>query len=608
MSSPSPAALSDDAPAPEATAADPLDGPDYPPHARIPVKRLEKNPRNTRTDYGITEEFIQTIADGDGPENDLVVFPSPDNPGMFRVHDGHRRLFALQQLANREENGGDRTVWCRIRPELVNNLKGMLLGQLTTSLHHKPLTDPEVGQTLFSLDEMGVDIATLQKATGKSRKDVETAIAAGHLSEDSRAVLAAANRQTTYEEEALLAAQEQDPDVPDDAVEEMRQLIAKGAGINYAINVVTTTRREAAEMARLIDELQTAGVSVTEEMPEEAVSLWRLQDADGATFTEQTHTTCPGHGAYFPSRTRPSFYCTCPQTHGYEPPQARQREEKPKLPTAQVRAGNTAWRESGKERLTWWKGKLATQSDPNQKVLKIIVELLAVDPPEPLRDLFGTIHLKEFFTDLVGKVPSRSTVSKAATGRLTWMLMKRIVAAMEYWMTQPSYSDHLWRTDALGRPESRAVAQRWLQICEKLGHTLQPIEQAVAQGRDYHGDLASSDATGELVTTIDPAAPEAETAHTTDAQPSGAGQTSPGGEIETTSADDNSGARADSEADAPAHATDEPSPDHLDAADAGDYDPDAWVDPTDATTKPIAADQPDAGDDLSAHDLVAVAG
>ncbi|WP_433259800.1 ParB/RepB/Spo0J family partition protein (plasmid) [Streptosporangium sp. CA-135522] len=461
------------------------------------MDRLEENPLNVRTDYGITEEYVQTIKDEGAPEVDLIVFPSPNNPGMFRVHDGHRRLRGTRAAGGKE-------LLCRIKPHLANSQEAMLLGQLKTSMHHKKLTDGEAAQALFALDQLGVNAERLQQATGKSRKQVELAIQAGSLSPETRAVMAAAapHHQLTHEEEALLAAQEQDPDVPPNAREEIVERIKQGQGVIYAVRIVNTNRREAAEMARLIDELQAAGVTVTEEMPEGAVNLWRLEDAGGKTFTPETHANCPGHGAYFPSRTRPSFYCTCPESHGYEPPQ--KPEEKSKLPTRQVREGNTAWRECGELRLKWWKTKLPTRSDPNQRVLKIVTELLTADPPEPLRDLFGMIDYKPFYDELVGKAPSASTIANASTGRLTWTLMARVIAAMEYWMTQPSYSVYLWRTDDMGRPENRTVAQRWLTICQSLGHQLQPIEQAVREGREYQGDLVGSDADDGLIEVVGP--------------------------------------------------------------------------------------------------------
>ncbi|MFG1679094.1 hypothetical protein ACGFNP_02880 [Nonomuraea sp. NPDC049269] len=167
-------------------------------------------------------------------------------------------------------------------------------------------------------------------------------------------------------------------------------------------------------------------------------------------MSEETHASCSGNGACFPSKTRATFYCTCPESHDYVPPKSA---EKPKVPVKLVREGNIAWGTSGELRQEWLKQRLASRTDPGQVVLRAVTRLLAVEMPEPLSDLFGAIHRKQFYKDLVG-APKVEQVTSASTARLGWMLLARVAAAIEYWLTQNSWSNYLWRSDCL-RAETR---------------------------------------------------------------------------------------------------------------------------------------------------------
>lgn len=453
-----------------------LAGPDYPPYAEIPIERLELNPYNVRPldEYGITDDYIQTIKDLNGPENDLVVFPSPTTPGMFWPHDGNRRLRG-SQLA------GLTTLWCRIKPELANDRRAMLLGQLTTSHQHEPLSEGATANALFQLDGMGVSRDQLRRASGWKNEQVDAAIKAGSVSEDTRAAFSdIRHRPPTMQEAAALAEVEDDPDAKNESL----GLIRTGHTAHSAVRLVKLRRREAAIMAQLTAELQAAGVPVTEDMPDGAVRVWRLVDSNGEGMTDEAHATCPGHGAYFPSKTSPSFYCTVPAQHGYVVPP--QRVEPPRLPTKQIREGNTAWRSSGELRQEWLKQRLNSRTDPGQVVLRAVARLLAIEMPDPLADKFGSIHSvhrQNFYTDMVGN-PQLKQVATAPTARLSWMLFARVAATMEHWLTQTSYSDYLWRPDRSTEGERKIVAD-WFALCEELGHTLTPIERTLRNGTPY---------------------------------------------------------------------------------------------------------------------------
>ncbi|MFI7644034.1 ParB/RepB/Spo0J family partition protein [Nonomuraea sp. NPDC049400] len=478
---------------PEIPEPDPLAGPDYPPYAEIPIERLELNPYNVRPldEYGITDDYIQTIRDLNGPENDLVVFPSPTNPGMFWPHDGNRRLRGSQMA-------GLTTLWCRIKPELAHDRRAMLLGQLTTSHQHEPLSEGATADALFQLDGMGVSRDQLRRASGWKGDQVDAAIKAGNVSEETRAAFSAIRqRPPTMQEAAALAEVEDDPDAKNEAF----GLIRTGHTAYSAVSLVKRRRKEAAIMAQLTAELQAAGVPITEDMPDGAVRVWRLVDSDGAEMSDEAHAACPGHGAYFPSRTSPAFYCTVPAQHGYTVPP--QRVEPPRLPTKQIREGNTAWRSSGELRQEWLKQRLNSRTDPGQVVLRAVARLVAIEMPAPLADKLGSIHSiynsrqPTFYTDLVGN-PKAKQVATAPTARLSWMLFARVAATMEHWLTQTSYSDYLWRPDR-GREADRKIVADWFALCEELGHTLTPIEKTLRNGSPYTPDQAAGIDTGTTV-------------------------------------------------------------------------------------------------------------
>ncbi|WP_219505247.1 hypothetical protein [Nonomuraea ceibae] len=496
------------APEPDAPAAseqDPLSGPDYPAHAWIPRSRIEPNPLNKRKDYDLNEDFLQTLRDGDGPEVDFIVFPSPDTPGMFRLHDGHRRWFGLQRIEEliasemREagqqpppgEPEGERqepAYACRIKTELTHDIVGQLLGQVRTGRHAKALNDRETAAALFELDGHGVTRETLKQATGWSAQKVAQAIQAGALSEASQAAIADVRPNYTpdlsdYEAWCQL---QHDPDMEAEALAHMKN---SGMYPEHAAKLVIRQRQEKATFERLMAEHQAAGITVTDgQLPDGAVELYHLpRDGDGNAMSAEEHAQCPGHAAYFPSLTRASYYCATPALHGYQPA-AEQPQAKAQLPMKKIRQGNTEYRLAVEERQKFWKGALRSRTDPDQRVLRIVVDLLEHDMPEPLRSKFGQIHTQDIYTELVAPVAD-NWIASARTAQLTWRLFGRYVATMEWWMSQ-RYSDSLWRLDR-SMAASRHDAARWLRIAEQLGHTLAPIEQAIIAGIQYLDEEAA---------------------------------------------------------------------------------------------------------------------
>ncbi|MEV4116507.1 hypothetical protein [Nonomuraea sp. NPDC049695] len=484
---------------------DSLAGPDYPAHAWIPRSRIEPNPNNKRKDYDLNDDFLQTLRDGDGPEIDFIVFPSPDTPGTFRLHDGHRRWFGLQRIeelnaaeaqdAGQEPPQGETeeerepAYACRIKPELTHDAVGQLLGQVRTGRHAKALNDRETAAALFELDQQGVTRETLKQATGWSAQKVAQGIQAGALSEASQAAIAEVRPNYTpdlrdYEAWCQL---QHDPDMEAEALAHMKN---SGMYPEHAAKLVVRQRQEQATFERLLAEHQAAGITVTDgQLPDGAVELYSLpRDDDGNAVTADKHAQCPGHAAYFPSLTRASYYCATPSLHGYQAP-VGQPPAKAQLPMKKIRQGNTEYRLAVEERQKFWKGALRSRKDPDQRVLRIVVELLEHEMPEPLRSKFGQIHTTDIYKELVGPLAD-NWIANARTAQLTWRLFGRYVATMEWWMGQ-RYSDALWRLDR-SMASSRRDAARWLRIAEQLGYTLAPVEKAIVAGVQYLDDTAAT--------------------------------------------------------------------------------------------------------------------
>ena len=77
-------------------------------------------------------------------------------------------------------------------------------------------------------------------------------------------------------------------------------------------------RAEAAQHDQLVAELEAAGITVTEGLPDGAARLAGLVH-DGADLTPEAHAGCPGRGAYFQSwnLAHPVHYCAAPAEHGH---------------------------------------------------------------------------------------------------------------------------------------------------------------------------------------------------------------------------------------------------------------------------------------------------
>ena len=100
-----------------------------------------------------------------------------------------------------------------------------------------------------------------------------------------------------------------------------------GTGLEHVAERIRQDRAEAAEHARIRADLEAAGVTVTDRLPDGAAQLDSLSH-DGQDLTPESHAACPGHGATFASWNllQPQYYCTSPAEHGHASRWANQHQ------------------------------------------------------------------------------------------------------------------------------------------------------------------------------------------------------------------------------------------------------------------------------------------
>ena len=83
--------------------------------------------------------------------------------------------------------------------------------------------------------------------------------------------------------------------------------------MEYVAERIRQDRAEAAQHEQLVAELEAAGITVTDGLPDGAARLAGLVH-DGEDLTPETHAGCPGRGAYFQSWNleHPVHYCASP--------------------------------------------------------------------------------------------------------------------------------------------------------------------------------------------------------------------------------------------------------------------------------------------------------
>lgn len=467
----------------------------------IAVADLVAHPGNVRGDLSLSSEFTASIA-VEGVRVPLLVTAAPD--GGWRVIEGHRRLAAAIQAGLAE-------VPCDVDPDRAGDEAGQFLDMaLANSDSYRVNYQPvEEAAALFAAHEAGASRTRIRKATGRSAAQVKTALAAGGLSSEVRAEALRSSSEVTLDELALLA----EFDADEQATETLLSCLQQGWPIEHAAERIRQERAEKAERDRLRAELLEAGVPLTERLPEGASWLSSLTH-DGQDVTTENHVSCPGHGAAFAdwNPLHPQFYCTSATEHGHldrwrspvvtggnndgaeqaqvghEHEGSAQPDPAPDPSRNLVIAGNRAWQAAGQVRHRWLASSLfGRRSLPREGQAFIARQVLAM--PDPLRSGLSQTRRSSLFAKLTGHDPEQfdRETDTAPAGRLAVIMLAPIVTAYEHAMTEGE-GKNTWRTDRYS-PCPRVAAGTYLAFLAGLGYRLSDIEQAVADGAPYNGDL-----------------------------------------------------------------------------------------------------------------------
>jgi len=481
------------------------------PRLMIAVSELTAHPGNVREDLNLTPELVASVA-AEGVRIPLLLTTSPG--GRWLVIEGHRRLAAALQA-------GLAQVPCDIDPGRAGDEAGQYLDMLLANSdgYRANYTVLEETAALFAAHEAGATRTRIRKATGRTATQVKSGLAAGGLSAETRARAAELGRELTLEDLAVLAEFDGD----EDATGRLLGAVQHGYPVEHTAERIRQDRAEAAEHARLRTSLEAAGVPVTDDLPAGAVWLTSLSH-DGQDLTEETHASCPGHGAAFRAWNllHPSYYCTSPADNGHtsrwvlpgavspggdraaggQPGAMTLPDPGPDPDRRLVVHGNKAWQAAAGVRHRWLAGSLfPRRSVPREAQAFIARQLLVMT--DPLRSGLATAGHKALFAKLTGHEAAEweQACDTATTGRLTVLMLAPVITAYEHAMTEAE-GRNTWRTDRYS-PCPRAAASGYLTFLSSIGYQLSGIEQAVAGGVAYTGEtsddgvLRTGDQTGD---------------------------------------------------------------------------------------------------------------
>jgi len=471
----------------------------------ISVSQLTAHPGNVREDLELTPEFCASIA-SEGVRVPLLVTATSD--GAYRVIEGHRRLAAAAKA-------GLETVPCDVDPERAGDEAGQFLDMLlaNSDAYRKNFVPAEEAAALFAAHEAGASKTRLRKATGRKAEDIKTALKVAQISPETRSAAGDLTRQLDLEGLALLAEFDGDPG----AVSRILDVLQRGYNIEYEAERIRQQRAEAAEHQRLLEELQAAGVQITPDLPAGAVRLSQLLH-DGEELTPETHASCPGRGAYFYTWDlgHAIHYCANPEEHGHtlrislsptpappgadgaaggdapEPGASPGPADEPPDPTRRlVIEGNKAWQAAAEVRKRWLADVLFARRAAPREVAQFVARQLLV-MPEPLRTGLSIAPGRMSFSEVTRQdvVKWLEICDTTAAARLPLLMFTPVAVTYEYAMTQGE-GRNTWRTDGRYSPCPRAQACEYLTFLASIGHTLSPIEQAVADGIPWTGDSST---------------------------------------------------------------------------------------------------------------------
>ncbi|MET8144610.1 ParB/RepB/Spo0J family partition protein [Sphaerisporangium sp. NPDC005288] len=475
--------------------------PVYTERPMIPVELLVAHPGNVREDRQASEEFCRSVAAA-GIITPLEITVEPD--GGYRVVDGNVRLDAALKV-------GLPAVPYFFSTDTADDEGLQYLHMLITSRFRTSLSVHEEAQALFSAAQAGMTRTEIRRVTGLSSREVKAGVRAGGLGGAAKQLAAGMDYEWTLEELALLKPFEDDP-------EALEAIHRRWYGpLKYTVQRLLDEREAKTRRAKMIADLEAAGVTVTDDRPDGAVPLGHLLNGDQKMDTD-AHATCPGRGAWLAPwiGASPNQYCLDPERYGHvfaetgttsPPPPAEPapttQAVKPTVERRIVVEGNKAWAAAATVRQQWLREFLAHKTPPKNvaaTIARFVTEQL-VTMPEPLcRALAGARHSQLFET--FGS-PTALNVAKSSQQGLWMIALAPIATAYEREITGDGERRNTWREDKYS-PCTRTDAGIWLRFITEIGashgYEPSPIEKAVANGVPYRGDNPSDDLPDETTT------------------------------------------------------------------------------------------------------------
>ncbi|MFD0633065.1 ParB/RepB/Spo0J family partition protein [Catenulispora yoronensis] len=449
----------------------------------IPLSALIRNPSNPRSQ-------VRQKADPDlvasVKENgfDPFIITKTDDPSIFMIMDGHRRMDVAEHLKLKD-------VPYAFDPSLADDPVAHHLIAVITSQHKKPLTALETAGALFQAAAAGASKSTLSKAYGKKNGSVAQALKVAKLPETTRSAAAACTYEWDITELAAL-------DEFADDEEATARLVEAAEENRFAFRVERERieRAEREQRAAIRAEHEATGVAVFDEEPDGAVRLSRLR-GDSGSMSAELHAACPGHAAVFESygTVRVSFYCLDAEGNGHELWQSysSQQAAKPQDKAAKraVVVGNKDFTAAQSARAAWLRGLISgagkLEKDKLDRISRFTT-LATLNAPDPVRKFPSAMKRAELQAELLGMAESspedfEQAVASASPRRLMMLQFATVAAAYEKAATKDT-----WRTD---QPPSeytgadRRHARTWLTFCREVGHNLSPIEEAIVADETY---------------------------------------------------------------------------------------------------------------------------
>jgi ParB family chromosome partitioning protein len=440
---------------------------DYDPRTLI----VDLNIRDLKPDKGLVDSIRDL-----GVLQPVIGYRRID--GSVRVRYGHRRTLAAIEAGRTavpvlvvadEADGGD---------------VDRILGQYAENKHREGLTVADEAGVVAQLLDLGLTAAQVQKRTRMPKAAVAAAKTLHGSAIATQA--AAAHPELTIDQAAAIAEFDQDAA----AVSRLVQAARYGDGqFKHGVEQLREERADEQAYAAAAAACEADAITVVEKRPSWDFSVERLADADGQPLTDETHKACPGHVAHLvqgwddDSDTvawRPQFYCSDPPANGHQQRFGSTAAggidlEAQRADRSNVIKGNKAWRTAETVRRDWLTQFLARKEAP-KNALRYVIESITPTYCELTRSGAAAHELAGKLLGLDISVAEAVTVARASDARALVITLGLVLSA-----TEAETDVHAWRTGPANHPH----IARYLKALTGWGYTLSPIEQAVADGKNW---------------------------------------------------------------------------------------------------------------------------